>query len=366
MSHVTGRPGGLPESQSVDLRSNNAVWQLLGAAAFSTRLVLGWIYWGGASRRLIYAPVKLDPSSPAYLANKLVHAAPGAAFGIGHIMHWLLAQPLLLHIAIVGFTLLELVVGIGLIIGFASRILALAAIGLSIVLMLIFGWMGTTCLDEWTMAAGSFAMACLIIATGSGPWSVDRLLQRCGFMQKRPWLAWVTSGPLPLSQCGFISLTRVLGILSIAFTVFFYGYNFHAIYSPLGKRVDSARPTIALSNAMLRDHSVSVQGYIKSGPDTQGFYLMRAALTEPGQSAPLFVYDAGQLSQKGFVKIKNQFAPWSSCKAIAFGLRCQLGSRAVLSFPLPAGVTPSGHEVLTLTDIEGKTYSIAVKDNGSS
>lgn len=346
---------------SVDLRSNPAIWQLLGAAAFSTRLVLGWVYWGGASRRFIYQPAKLDPSSPAYLANKLVHAAPGAAFGIGHIMHWLMSMPALLHIAVIGFSLLELVVGVGLIIGLGTRILSLAAIGLSITLMLIFGWMGTTCLDEWTMAASSFAMSCMVLATGSGPWSVDSLIQRSGCIQKMPWLSWLLSGPLPLSNDGFVRLTKALGILSFAFAVFFYGYNFDAIYSPLGKRVDAANPAIALSSAIASQNAITVNGYVDAGSDTQGLYVMQATLSAPGQATPIFSYNAAELAKKGFVKIKNSYAPWSSCKPIAYGLRCQLGSKSVLSFPLPAQHPAlTGHEVLTLTDVEGKTFSVQV------
>lgn len=362
MSYSTESARGMPGTPAVDLRSNLAMWQLLGAAAFSTRLVLGWIYWGGASRRFIYAPAKLDPHSPAYLANKLVHAAPGAAFGIGDIMHWLLGMPILLHVAIVAFSSLELVVGVGLIFGLGTRILSLAAIGLSITLMLIFGWMGTTCLDEWTMAAGSFAMSCMVMATGSGPWSIDNLIRSRGCMQKKPWLAWVMSGPLPIGNDGFFRLTRVLGILSFVFAVFFYGYNFDAIYSPLGKRVDAANPGLALSNVAMTTNELSVQSYVNAGSDTQGLYIMQAELTAPGQATPIFDYNAEALVQKGFVKIKNLYAPWSSCKAVAFGLRCQLGSRAVLTFPVPTQhAALTGHEVLTLTDVDGKKFSIAVK-----
>ena len=361
MNQTTGAKESPSDVNSITLRSNFALWQILGAVALSTRLVLGWVYWGGASRRFIYDPAKLDPHSPAYLANKLVHAAPGAAFGVEAILHWILAMPTLLHIAIIFFSAVELVVGIGLILGLATRLLSVLAIGLSITLMLIFGWMGTTCLDEWTMAACSFAMSCLTFATGSGPWSVDNLIQRRGCIQKTPWLSWFMSGPLPLSSAGFIRLTKALGVASIVFTVFFYAYNFDAVYSLLGKRIDSARPAIALSAATLSPDAVSVHGYVNAGPDTQGLYIVQATFAAPGQ-APIFAYNAEALAQKGFVKIKNAYAPWSSCKAIAYGLRCQLGSRSVLSFPLPAQhAALSGQEMLTLTDVEGHKFTLAVK-----
>lgn len=339
-----------------------ALWPLMGAAALASRLVLGWIYWGGASRRFIYATQKIDPTSPGYLANKLVHAAPGSAFGMETVLHWLLGLPLLLQIAVIFFSLVELVVGVGLIIGFATRILSLVGVGLAVTLMLIFGWMGTTCLDEWTMAASGFAMACLTLVTGSGPWSVDNWLLKRGTVARHPWLAWVTSGPLPLDTARYLKITGALGLISFIFTVFFYGYNFDAVYSPLGKRVDSAQPHIALSQPRLSADSVSVHGYMNAGPDTQGLYIVRATLAPAAAgSTPVFDYDAKTLAQKGFVKIANRFAPWSSCKAIAYGLRCQLGSMAELSFPIPAGAVPAdGPEVLTLTDVEGRTFALQV------
>lgn len=344
-----------------------ATWPLLGATTLANRLVLGWVYWGGASRRFIYATQKIDPTSPGYLANKLVHAAPGAPFGLEGILHWLLGMPALLQISVTVFSLAELVVGVGLIAGFATRFLSLVAIGLAVVLMVIFGWMGSTCLDEWTMAANGFAMACVTMLTGSGPWSVDNWLLRTGRAVRWPWFAWVGSGALPIDATRFCKAGVFLGIASIAFAVFFYGYNFDGIYSPLGKRVDNAQPGMSLIDPVFSENAVTVHAYVNAGPDTQGLYVVRAVLAPAGQTgaAPVFDYDAKALAKKGFVAIKNDFAPWSSCRAIAYGLRCQLGSKAALSFPIPAGAITTGavgasRLALTLTDIEGKTFAIPV------
>ena len=342
-----------------------STWFMMGAAALGSRLVLGWIYWGGASRRFIYDIKKINPESPGYLANKLVHAAPGIPFGLDGVVHWILSQPLLLQTAVIGFSLVELVVGVGLIVGFATRLWSLIGLGLAAFLMVVFGWMGTTCLDEWTMAASGFAMAALTLVTGSGPYSMDQVLIKSGAVARRPWLAWLTSGSLPISERATVKLATTLGVLSIAFTVFFYGFNFHAIYSHLGKRVDNLHPRVQLTGAGLTgDGRLVVHTYINAGPDTQGLYIVRAVLAPKAAGAdakPVFDYNAAALKDKKTLTIANRFAPWSTCKSLAYAVRCQLGSQATWSLAVPAGqATTGGPLVLTLTDVEGVTFRTEV------
>ncbi|SBS32451.1 TQO small subunit DoxD [Marinomonas spartinae] len=334
-------------------------WQIAGVMALAIRLVSGWIYWGGASRRLIYDPVKLDPTSHAYLANKLVHAAPGVAFDLTGVMHWLLAHGTLLHTAIIFFTLVELVVGVGLIIGFATRLMSFISIGLACTLMIIFGWMGTTCLDEWTMAALGFATASVTLITGGGKYAVDQLFQK--HIENRSWACWLTSGPLPLSIGQLKKFSIVMGSLSILFTVGFYGYNYGAIVTPLGKRIDSAHHTITLFQATLKDSHLDVNTYINTGPDTQGAYITQVNLVQNGTI--LTSYQATQLKDPNIVTIKNPFAPWSSCKAMAFAVRCQLGSKATWSLALPKGIEVSATQpaYLQFINVEGKVFKTTVQ-----
>ncbi|WP_176083777.1 TQO small subunit DoxD [Martelella sp. HB161492] len=352
---------------TTDLHSDSrtispSAWQLIGAAILANRLVIGWVYWGGFSRRFIYDLKKIDPESPGYLANKLVHAAPGVPFGFDNIVHWLLDHGTLLHIAVISFSLIELVVGIGLILGLATRFVSLVGIGLSVTLMIIFGWMGTTCLDEWTMAACSFAMTSVTLVTGSGPYSVDNLLVKSGRTQKTPWLAWATSGPIPLTRNRFIAITTLLGVIAFIFTVFFYGFYFDAIYSPLGKRYNNLVPRITMSEGVLSNGTASVHVYMDRGPDTQGAYIIQASLAgKDSAEAPIATFTAEDLDNADRVTITdNRFAPWSTCKQISYGIRCQLGSQAVLNFTLPADISAAGDLVLTLTDIEGKTFAAPV------
>jgi hypothetical protein len=45
-------------------------------AMLSIRFIQGFVYWGGGSRRFIYAPSKLDPNAANWMANKFQSAMP--------------------------------------------------------------------------------------------------------------------------------------------------------------------------------------------------------------------------------------------------------------------------------------------------
>ena len=49
------------------------------------------------------------------------------------------------------------------------------SVGLSISLMLLFGWQGGTCVDEWTMAACNVAMGATLMLAGSAAYSLDNV-----------------------------------------------------------------------------------------------------------------------------------------------------------------------------------------------
>lgn len=194
---------------------NIDAWTLLGLGMLGVRLVQGWVYWAGASRRLIYSVGKLDPSSSDYMAHKMNETIPGAIFGTGNILSALMHNPTLLHISIIVFTLVELLVGLGLIFGFITRFFGLISVGLAVSLMLMFGWLGSTCVDEWTMAANSFAMGLGIMITGSGSWwSVDHwLAKKCPQFASRSWFPWLFSGPLPVVKV--TRFAKILGFLPL-------------------------------------------------------------------------------------------------------------------------------------------------------
>src|ERR1700759_389758 len=88
-------------------RIDPATWRVAALALLSVRFIQGFIYWGGGSRRFIYAPSKLDPNALSWMANKFQTAMPGALFGTDHLISFLLQHFWLLYAGVILFSAAE-------------------------------------------------------------------------------------------------------------------------------------------------------------------------------------------------------------------------------------------------------------------
>src|ERR1700726_5088113 len=180
-------------------------WRISAISLMSVRVIQGFIYWGGGSRRFIYAPGKLNPHAAHWMANKFQTAMPGALLGMDHVISFMLHHFYLLYGGVILFSAAELIVGLMLMAGLFTRAAALASMGFSVLLMLMFGWQGATCIDEWTMAACNLAMGATLLLGGSGAWSVDSLLiRKHPALAETSWFRWMAGSlPLPLKDAAF-------------------------------------------------------------------------------------------------------------------------------------------------------------------
>jgi thiosulfate dehydrogenase [quinone] large subunit len=339
-------------------------FSLLALVLLGTRFVQGFIFWGGASRRLIYDfheiagvdfAVKLDFESAGFVANKLTHALPGSLWIQGPL-EWTLQYPDLILASVWLWTLAELAVGLGLIFGLATRLAAFVSIGLNIALMLIFGWMGSTCLDEWTMAVSGVAMSSALFLAGGGAWSLDSMVGRIGWVQRHGWTVWVFSGPLPLERVKAVGL--FLAALAVVFTVGSYNILFGAVVSPLHSRVNFHRHDIALSEVSVSaDGAVRFEAYVDAGPDTGAAYIIAARLVDKS-GASLAEWNGETLAALPRTAIRNVYAyVWAAqFKTEKIGFSGQTGARATITLPPPDVTNTDAAHALVLEAIDGVTW----------
>jgi thiosulfate dehydrogenase [quinone] large subunit len=334
-------------------------WRIAAVALLSTRFIQGFIYWGGGSRRFIYAPSKLDPNAHSWMANKFQTAMPGALFGTDHIISFLLQHFYLLCAAVILFSAAELIVGAMLTAGLLTRLAAFFSMGFSVLLMSMFGWQGATCIDEWTMAAANLAMGTSLLLAGSGAYSLDDvLLSRNPDLAEQRWYRW-TSGslPLPLTDGGFQKLALALLAFVVAFNVGTYNYYRGSVLTPFhGGPVSPAKHHLTLSRAALvPDGSVRFHVYLDGGTPAAPAYVVAADLLD-GQEHSIAHWDAAMLSKLPKAAFRNDYA-YNEFAPGPFGIEAKMGAAATLTLPAPLSGPTTGARYVRLTDVGGSTFS---------
>jgi thiosulfate dehydrogenase [quinone] large subunit len=334
-------------------------WRLAAIAMLSVRIVQGFIYWGGGSRRFIYAPAKLDPAAPSWMANKLQSAMPGALLGLDQVIAFLLHHFWLLYSAIIVFSAVELIAGFALMAGLMTRLAALASVGLSIALMLLFGWQGGTCVDEWTMASCNLAMGATLMLAGGSAYSLDNaLIRRNPRLAGRAWFRWCGGSlKLPLSDAGFRRLAFAVLAVVLVFDVGLYNYYRGSVLTPYhGGPVSPRTHHFALSEAtVLSDGGVRFRIDLDGGTPSVPAHVMNAEILGAGGKV-IAAWDAAALSALPSTAIVNEFA-YNTFKAGPFGLDAEMGAKATVTLPPASGAGPAPPgSLLRITDVDGKTF----------
>jgi uncharacterized membrane protein YphA (DoxX/SURF4 family) len=337
-------------------------WRITALALLSVRVIQGFIYWGGGSRRFIYAPSKLDFHHASWMANKFQTAMPGALLGTDHVIAFLLHHFYLLYTALIVFSAGELIAGLFLMAGFLTRAAALASMGFSITLMLMFGWQGATCIDEWTMAAANLAMGATLMLAGSGAFSVDNaLLHRSPRLARRAWFRWLGGAlPLPIRDEAFGKLA--VGVLAavVAFNVATYSYYRGSVVTPFhGGPVSPSRHHLTLSNGTaLPDGSVRFHIYLDGGTSAEPANILEATLLDAHGSV-LAQWDGAALSRLPAAAIVNDFA-YNRFKSGPFGLSAQMGAAAIVTLPATPAATVDNAATLRLRTVNGHVFTLAL------
>src|SRR5690606_40320682 len=113
------------------------------------------------------------PDEPGYIGEKFNHFLPNA-LGIKPVIEYLVSNPEALQVSMVVFTVVEAVVGLCIMLGLFTRLMAVGVFFLAIGLLLGSGWLGTTCLDEWEIGVLGVGGGFVLLLTGCGTVSFDR------------------------------------------------------------------------------------------------------------------------------------------------------------------------------------------------
>src|SRR5690606_17755070 len=143
---------------------------------------------------------KLIPDEPGYIGEKFNHFLPNA-LGIKPVIEYLVSNPGALQVSMVIFTVVEAVVGLCIMLGLYTRLMAEGVFILALGYLLGSGWLGTPGLDEWQIGAVGVAGGFFLFVTGSGAYSLDRYFmqyQRCFATTSR--FAFLGSGTLPVKN----------------------------------------------------------------------------------------------------------------------------------------------------------------------
>jgi thiosulfate dehydrogenase (quinone) len=345
-------------------------WRTAAIALLSVRIIQGFIYWGGGSRRFIYGPEKLDPDAPTWMANKFQSAMPGALLGTDHLIAFLLHHFWLLYAAVILFSAAELIAGAGLMAGLLTRGAALVSVGFSLLLMLMFGWQGGTCVDEWTMAACNLAMGATLVLAGGGAYSLDNvLLKRSPGLADHTWFRWLAGSlPLPLTDMAFRNLGLAVLAVVLAFNIGTYSYYRGSVVTPYhGGPVSPTRHHFALSKGvLLPDGGVKFQIYLDGGTPSAPAHIMKAELTG-GDGQLLETWNTETLTQLPADSIHNDFA-YNKFKAGPYGIVAEMGAMATITLPpqpntrRPAG----GNTTLRFTDVNDRGFSLKLAGAGEN
>jgi thiosulfate dehydrogenase [quinone] large subunit len=285
--------------------------------------------------------------------------------GTDHIIAFLLHHFYLLYVSLILFSAAELIAGLFLMTGFLTRLAALVSIGLSVVLMLMFGWQGATCIDEWTMAACNLAMGATLMLGGSGAFSFDNaLLARKPALATCGWFRWMSGAlPLPMHSGSFQKLALAVFAATVVFNVATYNYYRGSVITPFhGGPVSPSKHHLDLTDGVLLSNgAVRFHAYLDGGTPAAPSNVMTAVL-KSNDGSVLEQWDGPALSRLPASAISNEFA-YNRFAPGPFGLRAEMGAMATITLPAANGADTGrlrNAAMLQLRTVNGNTFNVAV------
>lgn len=313
------------------------------------RWVTGWLFFSAFWRRLILEN-KLDPEGLGYVGEKFNHFFPNAII-VKPMIHFMITHPDFLHIFLIVFTVIEALVGLGLLLGLFTRASALGVFLLSIGILFGAGWLGTTCLDEWQIGVLGIIAGLVMMVAGADKFSLDRLLHaKFPKAGEKYWFRYLSSGNLPLSNKTFTAISLFIALFSIFITLYTNQVFHGGVWGKLHNL--SLKPNIVISNAKYDiSKGLSFDLFRDQGVDTYGAFITRISLKDDkGNIVEDLSYN--ELSEIPDQAIGNYYI--AKVKTGKNSLIIPLGAKARII--LPISITDSGSYLIEVEDISGKVW----------
>lgn len=243
---------------------------LAGLCLTPLRWICGWIFFAAAWRRLVLKPESLDPHSPLYEGIKLNHFLPDALF-TGSSLKYVILHPEITQLFLYSFTGVELILGIALFLGLGVRLFSLVMLVLFINLLLTVGWLGTTCLDEWTVASMGIGFSLCLFLGGAGPYSLDAFLaNRYPRFTQSFLINWIFAFRVHVTAA-YARLTLVIAAVGLLIALASNQYFVGGVYGPFHN--PAVQPHLELKADVTADHRLELWLYRNQGPDTYGAFI---------------------------------------------------------------------------------------------
>lgn len=329
---------------------NKQSFTTAGFFTLGLRLVVGWTYFSAFWRRLILEN-KLIETEAGYIGVKFNHFLPNA-LGIKPIIEYLVTHPEALWWAMAVFTLVEAVVGLFIMLGLFTRLMAVGVFSLAMGILLGSGWIGTTCLDEWQIGVLGVSTGFMLFLTGGGIGSLDYYFSKKGLaFTTKKWFGFLGSGELPIKNLKpivFVGSFAVLG-LTLYTNQVFHGGVFGTLHNK------SVRPKLELTDVSLNNKELKFQVYRVEGADVYGSFLIGIQLeTESGEV--LQKWDGEALSKLPTSTIENIYV--AAIKPGKHSLVIPLGAKAIMR--LPVDIETRETLVLRMIDVSGVEWTATV------
>jgi thiosulfate dehydrogenase (quinone) len=269
------------------------------------RVSMGWLLFSAFWRRVVLKPEALQVLSPEYVGIKFNHFIP-SSLGIEPMIKYLVLHPELLYVFLWVFTIIEGIVGIGLILGLFTRFVSLVSTLLLCGVMLGAGWLGTTCVDEWQIGIFGISAGIVLFLGGGGSISLDHYLtkNKAAFRNSR-FCQFLSSGPFFEKPHSQKKHTLVLGltIAVIAFTLITNQANVGGVWGPF--KNPAIKPHISLSHLYLhRNGDLKMRIYRNAGPDTYGAFVVAVQVIDKN-GRKVLRFDSNYLGNLSTNKIQN-------------------------------------------------------------